>query len=445
MENYLDSACWFISRLRYQDLNPQVTDRVKMILLDTLGAIGSGIRTAEVSSLIGANRKSAGEEGCHVLGTSEKCEPKIAALINGISGTWHELDEGSYFSKGHAGIHVIPAALAVAETLGVNGKALLTAITAAYEVSSRIGISTQLRKGMHPHGTWGTVGAAIAAAKILEYAEKEIGDVINLASSLTLATSKSTVIQGATVEKAYAGVSGFLGLLAIELYRSGFTCDSNGLEDIFGRISSTGFDHQRFATGMGKSYEVMRNYFKDNDACCRYISPTLDALRVILHKEPVSPENIERIEVETFGLAALLGRKDPDQMLAAKFSIPYNVALLLIKGSCDIDAYGEEWIFNPTIRRLSLKVETKENPEYSHAFPEQRPSRVTLYLKNRIQLSETVFYCKGDAEDPYSTNEIMNKFVRLLTPVLSEPRARILLEKLIRVEEVEDIRTLFGD
>lgn len=63
-----------------------------------------------------------------------------------------------------------------------------------YEIGARIGIASNLRSAMHPHGSWGTVGAAAAVAKLAGADAAKMREVVNVASSLTLATSKNTML-----------------------------------------------------------------------------------------------------------------------------------------------------------------------------------------------------------------------------------------------------------
>lgn len=442
--HYLDLASTFIKDLKYDRLNPEVLKRAKWIVLDTLGAILAGIDSQEVEALIQRNQSLRMARGSTIIDHKKKYEPKFAALIHGVAATWHELDEGSYFSKGHAAAHILPAALAIGEKLETDGKRFLESVIAAYEISSRIGCGITLRKGMHPHGTWGTIGAAIAPAKLMGFNPAQIRQVIDLASSLTLATSKHTVLEGANVEKMYAGISGFMGILANELYTCGFKGDPEGVGEIFGKISSEHFNWEIFSEGLGETFEMMRNYFKGEDACCRYISPTLDALGIILARKKISAGDIKRIDIHTFELASLLSRKDAGKMLAAKFSIPYTVALFIIKGSCSKERYDEAVLKDEKMRRLAKKIEVREERGFSKRFPEERPSRVTVHLTNGQSLSETVFYCRGDAEKPFSEKELLDKFIRLASPILRGKKTMDVIRRVEKIEELRDIRGLLS-
>ena len=103
-----------------------------------------------------------------VLGTAQRSEPALTALFNAAATTVTQIDEGHRRALGHPGIHIVPAALAIAECENLNGKALIAALIAGYEVAVRVGRSMRpLKPGIHAHGHWPVIAAAVAGAKLL--------------------------------------------------------------------------------------------------------------------------------------------------------------------------------------------------------------------------------------------------------------------------------------
>ena len=161
MPEYLDRICQFVVKTGYNDFSSTVIEHARKVLYDSVGAIAAGAQQKEPIEM--ANRLTAlsGHPSATVIGQKKKADPLTAALINGTAGTWLELDEGNQFARGHAGIHVVPAALAVGEDRNLSGREVLTAMILGYEIGCRIGIASKLRMTMHPHGSWGTIGAAV--------------------------------------------------------------------------------------------------------------------------------------------------------------------------------------------------------------------------------------------------------------------------------------------
>src|SRR5690606_13362893 len=133
------------------------------------GAIAAGAREPEIqrltARLTGPDWSGSGGTS-PVIGARRRSTAAVAALLNGIAGTALELDEGSQYARGHPGIHVVPSALAAAHRAGADGRALLTAIALGYELAARAGHAAKMRPAVHAHGTWGTMGAALAVAKL---------------------------------------------------------------------------------------------------------------------------------------------------------------------------------------------------------------------------------------------------------------------------------------
>ena len=105
------------------------------------------------------------------------------------------MDEGNRLGGGHAAIHVLPAALAVAEERGSSGKEFLESVIAGYEVTSHIGTGTKVKKTVHSHGTWGTIGSAVATAQLLGFDQAPTTGAINIAASLSPAHTRTPCLE----------------------------------------------------------------------------------------------------------------------------------------------------------------------------------------------------------------------------------------------------------
>src|SRR5439155_353780 len=184
--------------------------------------------------------------------------------------------------RGDPSIHVVPAALAVAEELAADGLRFFEALIAAYEITSRIGGATRVKPNLHSHGTWGTAGAAVAVARLLGHEPPAVRDVINLATSMSPANTWTPCFEGATIRNLYPGRAGLQGILATHLLDCGFTPIEDAPSDVYGTLLAEGFDPDAAIAGLGDDdrvavYRIERNYFKFH-ACCYYNHPALDAV-----------------------------------------------------------------------------------------------------------------------------------------------------------------------
>ncbi|HEY7364126.1 MAG TPA: MmgE/PrpD family protein, partial [Methylomirabilota bacterium] len=162
MGDYLDRLAHVAAGTRYGDLGDPTVAAAKNVVLDTLGAMLAGSRLGENARLARLVASRSGSRTATLIGHAERAEPMLAALANATAGVAFEVDEGNRWGGGHPAIHVLPAALAVAEEQRADGRRLIESLVAGYEITSRLGGATTVRPNVHSHGTWGTVGAAVA-------------------------------------------------------------------------------------------------------------------------------------------------------------------------------------------------------------------------------------------------------------------------------------------
>ena len=163
-----------------------------------------------------------------------------------------------------------PALLAAAKTRMFGGR-ILRAFIIGYDVGARIGLASNLNPKMHPHGTWGGLGAAASLAVLNKMNARDASEYLNIVSSLTLATSRKTMLEGATVRNSYTGISNKMAHVGLMLLRAGFTGEQDGIKSIFEGVASNKFDDKSAVELLGKRFEV-GNYFKLH-ACAIIIPP----------------------------------------------------------------------------------------------------------------------------------------------------------------------------
>jgi 2-methylcitrate dehydratase PrpD len=311
-------------------------------------------------------------------------------------------------------------------------------------VGARLGISSQLRPQMHMHGTWGTVGAAVAVGKLAGFDAGGFVELINIASTLSLATSMKTALQGGTVRNIYAGTSNRMGLLARDLAQSGFTGERDGLASVYGSVVSDRFDCEALVADLGGTWQITRNYFKRH-GCCRYNHGALDALLIIMTQQgPVRSADVEEVVVDTYGIAAMLDDPAPRTVLAAKFSLPFAIATTLATGSSGMASFTPEALGREDTRALARRVKLREEPAMSAQLPQYRPARVRLRLRDgRVLVAETRSN-RGDDADPYTRAELTEKFFELTARVWPRSRAEAVHRAVMTIEAQRDVAGITG-
>ncbi len=441
---YMEKVSRFAAELSFDQLPAEVVDRAMEVTADSIAVIAAGAQEEEVRNLTADLVPGLQEGPATLLGDGRKAPLLEAALVNGIAGTFLELDEGNQFARGHSAIHVVPALLALGETLGSSGRDYIAALVAGYEIGSRIGIASKIRMSMHPHGTWGTVGAAVAAGRLFGVSPAGIRELINISASLALATSRKTMLEGATVRNVYAGVSNHMGLLALKLYRAGFTGEADGLGTVYGSVISEEFEPAAMVEDLGRRFEIARNYFKRH-ACCRYNHSALDALEIIAGRFPdgsIPASQVKDVLVETYSLAAQLCDRNPANMLAAKFSIPFAAATFMTHGHAGVECFRREKVSDTSIQALAGRVTVCEDPAMTAMMPGKRPSRVTVRMMDGREYTAETYVNKGDFESPYSPEDLKEKYDGLAGPVWGRDRADAVYGRIRRLPGLERLGDL---
>jgi len=419
----------------------EATERAKLVIIDCVGAIVGGMAEPDMQRLV---QMSHPEGSTTILGTDKTTDCSTAAFLNGMAGTVLEMDEGSQFARGHPGMHVFPALLAAAERTDCSGADFLRAFVIGYDVAARAGIGTKLRTSMHPHGTWGTLGAAAALAALYRLDAEHIRELLNIASSLTLATSRRTMLEGGTVRNAYTGISNQMAHLAHQLWQAGVSGEADGIETVFGTVVATDFDHAAACEGLGERFEITRNYFKLH-ACCRYNHAALDALVELMgrHRELADYEMINRIKVESYSLAAELDDQSPRNMLAAKFSVPFAMATTLVTGSTRVESFSGAALTDPRTLALARKVTIAEDESMTAKLPDLRPARVTISMTEGSEFQTSVETNRGDWQDPYSAEQLNDKYLSLAQRVWTKGQCHQISDQLMSLEQSQNVKDIF--
>ena len=443
MPDYLDRLSRFVCETRLENLESPTVDAAKSVVLDTIGAMLAGSRLPENVKLAQLAAKTGGQGPATLLGQPGSATAVFAALSNATAGVALEMDEGNRLGGGHAAIHVIPAALAVAEERGATGKEFLESVIAAYEVTSRIGTGTKVRKAVHSHGTWGTIGSAVATAKLMGFDGAHTTEAINVAASMSPANTWAPCIEGATIRNLYPGRSGFQGIMAAQLTLCGFTGLEDGPSDIYNTILGDSFDPEAVVQELGVpgAYRIQHNYFKLH-ACCLYNHPVLDGVQALQGREGFAADDVDRIRVEAPALATIMVDPEPANMLAAKFSLPYAVATAIVHNSTDITAFYPDRLQDPATLTLAHRVDIVADPEMDLRRYDYPAARVAISLKDGRTLTEDVTAHHGDAENPASHEELVAKFNFLAEDILGDEGAVQVAETVGYLDALENIREL---
>ena len=441
MADYLDELARFAASTTFEDLSEDALEAARNVTLDTLGAITAGMEEPENARLASWAADNMLPAVSGILATPHRASPMAAALVNSTAGVALEMDEGNRFGGGHPAIHVLPGLLAVAEQVGASGSEFITALVVGYEITSRIGGATTPHPNVHSHGHWGAPGTAAAIAKLRGWSADDFRDVINLAASMSPANSWTNAFEGATVRNLYPGRSSMQGVLAVDLYQCGFSALDDAPSDIYGSILGESFDPDLAVAGLGGEYRIQQNYFKLH-ACCRYNHATLDAVVDAMAGSHVDPDDVEAVNVDVpWMLEGMLGGY-PQNMLAAKFNVPYAVAAALVTGRTDITVFRPEVVAQSSVRAVFDRVSVRVGNAQRQRAVTSPGASVEVRTRSGATLTGSVTSIRGDYGNPISRADLVDKFTYLVQPVLGTDQTRRAIDRIEALDRVDDMRSV---
>lgn len=433
----------FIVNTNYDQLKPEVVMQAKKLILDLVGVSLAGYKLMEFPGMVvGYIAEMGGIPEATVIQTKKKFPAVNAAFANACCAHALDMDDGHRFAAHHPGSVVIPAALAAAELCKANTKEFITGVVIGYEIMIRIGMAinpSSLNRGFHATGITGPFGAAAAGAHIMKLDREQTMGALGLAGlqgSGVLQVNHD--VEGAKVKPinpARAATSGLFSSILAQKGAKGPTQIFEG-EDGFLKAFADDVKSDLLIQDLGKEFEICNTYMKFYSAC-RHAHAPIDAAFDVLRKSQIDPAEISKILIETYPAAIrLAGIRDVTTPSSARFSIPFSVALALMKKDAGADKYTEENVRDETIQRLSRKVELLVGKKWEESYPNKRGATVRIMDRRNREWSAEVELAKGEPENPASWDGIYNKFYTNATLLISEKDARKLGEAIMNLENL---------
>lgn len=437
----------FVTDTQYSDLPTEVIEKAKLLILDQLGcqlAFATLPWCKDVYQYVLNNK--IGKQESTVVCYGLKVSAEDAAFANAVFGHGFEMDDTELSTASHPGVAVIPAALAVAESLQADGKDLITAIVTGYEVLIRVGAAshTMMNRGFHTTSVLGPLGAAAAVSKILGL------DIFQTVNALAIASSSSGGIaeyteSGGTVKRVHAGFAAANGLRAALLAKNGVTGPRTAIEGKKGfcRAYADSYSFEELTKDLGQKFEIMFTGTKPY-CCCAAQHSAIDAVSAIMQEHRVVPEEIEKIRVrqKARDVRAIGSIIEPQDIVSAQFSGRFGIALRLVKGSNGFRDYSEENLSDKGIGNIVRRIEYEADEELEKANPSGAPATVRIQLKDGNTYEKTVQFAKGTVQNCMNRTELIDKFRELAGIVLMENHIGEIIKKMEELEGVKDVRTL---
>lgn len=445
---YTQGIANFVSGLRYEAIPAAVRERIKLLILDSLGCALYGAHLEWCRILQSTLRGLDSDRSCSVWGTSERLSAPHAALVNGTQVQGFELDDVHRAGVLHVGAVVLPALLSIAEMRrNLSGEEFLTAAVAGYEIGPRVGLCMgpeHIGQGWHSGATVGVFSAAAGAARGLRL---DAGRTVHaLGIGGTQAAGLMAAQYGAMVKRMHAGRSSQSGLYGALFAERGFTGIENVLESEYGGFCTTfsrsvdRFKLAELTAGFGEVWQTMGVALKFY-SCVGSNHTTLDAIRDMQATRPFGAADVEKILVH--GSQVTMDHVgwdyQPLGLTSAQLNLPFCVATYLLEGDCFVDQFKDDVVTNPARIALSKQVQVRHDDEITARGAKFRHMvRVEVQLKNGERLEATKEAPRGSEQNFASADDIVAKFEKLAVHAIPGEQVRKLRDAVLNMEKLGD-------
>ena len=393
-----------------------VTSMCDAVQMDVVGLCVASRNSDYVQAALSATSESG---ACTLIGHTGGFNVATAAMCNGTAAHGEDYDDTFEGGPVHAGAVIIPAVLATAEQHGLAGSEVDRGIAVGCEVMCRLCLVAPKRvhkAGFHPTAVFGALGAAAGVSSALRFDEAKWVNALGIAGSMASGIIEY-LAEGAWTKRMHPGWAAQAGYRAARMAQAGFTGPRTLFDGEHGFFhafaNSDGCDFGSMLDGAGREWLAADIAFKPY-ACGTMAHPYIDCARKLV-RDGVFPADVVSIECKTAeGIVhrlwePLAAKQSPPNGYAAKFSIPYAIAVGMLRDDAGLGEYQEAVVHDPAVRALAGKVSYVVDPD--NPYPRQFTGHLRVTLKSGEVREASQGHFRGGREEPMSAEALEQKFM----------------------------------
>jgi 2-methylcitrate dehydratase PrpD len=350
MDDTLNALARFATETRYEDLPAEVVHEAERTFLDALGCALASSGVAKGQMCIALSKRLGGPEEASIIGVDGKVSVTSAALANGE--LINAMDYSSLFGRGgHATPNLVPAILAVGESVGASGKEIIRAIAVAHEIALRLSWGLSPIMTTIPDGEGGqtfrwtpaygfsrfNLGAAAGAGLLLGLDHERMANGIALSGHHTQIPTNAKFAHSepptAMTKYGTAGWQSTGAIVSALLAEMGYLGDLTLFESEIGfwRFSgSEKWEPEKVVTGLGEQWGYPANMDYKPYPCCRLVHPSVGLFLRMVEEQDLQPEDIRSVRVigHPYGAHPNSLNMNIATNVDAQFSIPYIFSVI---------------------------------------------------------------------------------------------------------------------
>lgn len=416
----------FAANLKFSDLPDSVIKAAQINLYDTLACSIAGRDAPGVKELETLVTHWGGIPQACVLWSDKRLPAPSAAWLNGVMAHARDFDDTHDKAILHAGVSVIPAALAAVEMAGkpVSGEDFLVAVVVGLEFMCRLGVATRIgliESGFIYSSLMGYFGATVAAARVLNFTPQEMVNAVGIAFSQAAGTHQVTR-DAALTKRMQPGFAARAAVTSVAMSQVGIRGAQRSVEgqDGLSRIYlQSAIDPQVLREGLGRQFHMADLAYKPYP-CCRFNHAAIDAALQVFGQQDFDWRTVRKVEVGTNHQAwqavgtPLEIRQSPKTVVQAQFSFCYTVACALVNGRVGLEDFTNEALNRLDVQSVARLVEPFVDEEI-----EKRWGRNVAPVKLRVHCDDGLHeiwieHAKGSPDAPMTPADMRSKLVDCL-------------------------------
>ena len=413
----------FVVGTSVQDLPDDVVALGKKSILDGIGLALSG-SVAHSGALVRRHLDDLGlaPGSATVIGAGRKVAPRFAAFANGVGIHADDYDDTQlavaadrvYGLLTHPTAPALPAALAMGETLGASGAAVMLAYHLGVEVECKIAEAIAPRHyqtGFHATATCGTFAAASAAASLLGF------DVETTTRALSIAGSQSAGLRenfGTMTKPFHAGRSSESGVAAAQFAAIGWTATDKILEAPRGFFSAAGggYDADAIRNRLGDPWTFANPGVSIKPHPSGSLThPGMTEMARLIREHDIKAADVKHVRIGTnSNMPNALIHHRPQDELQAKFSMEFCMAILLLDRKAGLGEFTDATTQREDVKAMIEKVDFVVDDKAEKAGYHKMTTIIDITLNDGRVIHGEADFGKGSPANPMSYDEVANKF-----------------------------------
>jgi 2-methylcitrate dehydratase PrpD len=325
----------FLAQSRWDDIPAALRQEARRGILNIAGCILAGRSLPEVELL-------------------RRTFPLDDALVDAAAATAHDYDDTHVRTVIHATPPVAGALFSLARRRKVSGPQLMHAFLLGVETTCRMGNAVtpgHYERGWHITSTCGVLGAAVAAAKILNLDASRMKHALGIAA--TQAAGLVEVL-GSMARILNAGFAARNALGAALLAEQGFQGPERPIEGLRGFVNVFGGNNDLASVteGLGQRWELLNVSYKPYpcgvvlhaliDACLAQRERIRGAEKLVVSLHPLAIERTDRPE--------------PRNAIESRLSAQHAVAVALLRGRAGLEEFSDAAANDPEVKAFRRRV-----------------------------------------------------------------------------------------